>query len=460
MSLKPYDSNGDFSSFFTYFQLPTGKVPAKGKRGAYELDLTNVPVYQAEEFAPPEDSLKTRVNFYYTSSRVEPTKFWEAQLVEWNKSIEAFIGKPDRLRSQVQPLVGKEPMETVRNIYAKVQTYKNLSFEDESAENDKKNAADVVTKAEGYRMEITRAFVALVRAAGLEANVVRVSPRDRFFFSPNVPDADQMEGEIAAVFIAGVTHYFDPGTPTAPFGIVSWEKSNVPGFRIAKGATASMQTFAAQKPEDALTRRSADLRLNGDVLEGSVTATFTGQEALRRRLRTWGEDEAERTKDLEDEAKGWFPSGATVKLAQVTGAKSHDEPLVAKFDVTLPNVVSAAGSRTILPISVFASNAKNPFSATTRTHPIYFHYPRRVEDDVKVTLPDSLSLAEVPKPAKLDGGALQYANAIKQDGNAITYTRSMTVDTMLVDPPYYRAVRNFFSSMVAADQKPLVLVSK
>jgi hypothetical protein len=36
----------------------------------------------------------------------------------------------------------------------------------------------------------------------------------------------------------------------------------------------------------------------------------------------------------------------------------------------------------------------------------------------------------------------------------------MTVDTMLVDPPYYRAVRNFFSSMVAADQKPLVLVSK
>ena len=462
MSLKPFDSNGEYSSFFTYHNLPTGKVPepGKGREKVYELDLTNVPVYQNEEFAPPEDSLKTRVTFYYTSSRVDPAKFWAAQSAEWNKSIENWIGKPDRVRSHAQPLAGKEPMETLRNIYAKVQTFKNLSFEDEPTENDKKNPADVVTKAEGYRSEITRTFVALARGAGLEANIVRVAPRDRFFFSPTVPDAEQMDAEIAAVSIAGQTHYFDPGTPTAPFGVISWEKSNVPGVRIAKGAAANFETVAEQKPDDAVRRRSADLRLNGDVLEGSVTATFTGQEALRRRLRTWGDDEAERTKDLEDEAKEWFPAGATVKLAQVTGATSHNEPLVAKFDVTLPNFVSAAGSRTILPISVFASNAKNPFSSATRTYPIYFHYSRREEDEVKVTLPESLALAELPKPAKIDAGALVYANAVKQDGAAITFTRSVTVDTMLIEPQYYRSVRNFFSSMVAADQKPLVLVSK
>jgi hypothetical protein len=351
-------------------------------------------------------------------------------------------------------------METLRNIYAKVQTFKNLSFEDETDEDWKKNAAAVVTKGEGYRREITRAFVALTRAAGLEANIVRVSTRDRFFFSPNIPDAEQLDAEIAAVHVNGKTQYFDPGTPTAPFGIVSWERSNVPGLRIAKGAAANFESVAIQAPDDAVVSRSADLKLNGDVLEGTVVATFMGQEALRRRLRTWGEDEAERTKDLEDEAKRWFPEGATVKLAEVKGATTHAEPLVARFDVTLTNFVSAAGSRTILPISVFASSAKNPFSSATRTHPVYFHYARREEDTVKVTLPETLSLAEVPKPAELNAGALLYKNEVKQDGGAIHYKRSMMVDVMLIETQYYRSVRNFYASMVAADQKPLVLVAK
>lgn len=460
MSLTPYDTKGEYQSYFTYHNLPPGKTPELVSRKTYELELTDVPVYQAEDFAPPEDSLKTRVAFYYTDRRVDPTKFWVMQSAKWNKSIESYIGNPTRLRTHVQPLAGKEPMETLQNIYAKVQTFRNLSFEDETRADDKKDAADVVAKAEGYRSEINRAFVALARAAGLEANVVRVGPRDRFFFSPNVPDAGQMDGEIAAVTIGGQWQYFDPGTPTAPFGIVSWEKSSVPGIRIAKGQAGSIETVADLKPEDAVMRRSADLRLNGDVLEGSITATFTGQEALRRRLRTWGEEEAERTKDLEDEAKGWFPGGATVKLTQVTGATSYAEPLVVKYDVTLPNLVSAAGSRTVLPISVFTSSAKNPFSSATRTHPIYFRYLRREEDDVKVTLPESLSLAALPEPAKLNAGALQYANEVKQDGKAITFKRSMSVHTIFVEAKYYRPLRTFYSALVAADQKPLVLVSK
>jgi hypothetical protein len=460
MSLKPYDTRGEFQSFFTYHNLPEGKAPVLSPRKTYELELTNVPVYQEEDFAPPAESLKIRVNFYYTDSRIHPAQFWGAQAAAWNKSIENYLGKPNVLAVQAQPLAGKEPLETLRNIYGKVQTFRNLSFDDETGADLKKNAAAVVVQGAGYRNEINRAFVALARAAGLEANVVRVGSRDRFFFSSNVPDAEQLDGEIAVVKIAGQPHYFDPGTPTAPFGIVSWEKSSAPGILIGRKAASDITTVAEQKPEDAVTRRSADLRLNGDVLEGSVTATFLGQEALRRRLRTWGEEEAARTKDLEDEARGWFPDGATVKLTQVTGTASYAEPLVVKYDVTLPNLVSAAGSRTVLPISIFASNAKNPFSSATRTHPIYFRYLRQEEDEVKVTLPESLSLAAVPPPAKLDIGGLTYANEVKQDGGAVTFRRSMSVQTIFVEAQHYRPLRNFFSHMVAADQKPLVLVSK
>ena len=457
MSIRPHPTDGMYESSFTYHNLPPGRVPMRTRDKTYDFELTNVPACQPEELAPPEESLMSRVHFYYTLGQMDALEFWSKQAGGWNKSIESFIGKVDA--GVARPLLGKDPMETLHNIYAKVQSFKNRSFDDSSAD-EKKNASDVIAKAEGSRNEINRAFVALARAAGLEANVVRVAPRDRFFFSANVLDAEQMDGEIAVVTIDGQTHTFDPGTPTAPFGLVSWEKSNVPGVRIAKGAKPAFTTWANQKPEQAVMRRSADLRLNGDMLEGTITATFTGQEALVRRLRAWGGSDAERTKQLEDEAKEWFPSGSTVKLVQVTGATSHAEPLVAKFDVTLVNVVSAAGSRTALPISVFAASAKNPFSSATRTYPIYFKFSRRHEDDVKVTLPESLTLSAVPEPAMLDAGALQYRNEIRQNGNVIVFTRSMSVDTMLVDQQYYTPVRNFFSSMVAADQKPLLLTSQ
>ena len=44
---------------------------------------------------------------------------------------------------------------------------------------------------------------------------------------------------------------------------------------------------AVQGTDQAVMRRSADLKLEADILAGTVTATFIGQEALIRRLRTW-----------------------------------------------------------------------------------------------------------------------------------------------------------------------------
>lgn len=458
LTLKPYQ--GQYKGYFTYFNLPPGKTPVK-VHDRFDLELTNVPVHEEEKYAPPEGALKSRVTFYYTAGEVKAEEFWKAQTAQWSKTVEGFIGKPDAVRATVQALTGNTPMETLLKVYAKAQTFRNLSFEEEPTETAKRNAAEVVNKSEGYRDEINRAFVAMARAAGLEANVVRVAARDEDFFSPEIPDADQMSGEMAVVTMDGKPVYLDPGTPTAPFGIVSWEKSATAAYALGRrGEPSQFVTVERQAAEKAVLRRVADLRLNGELLEGTVAVTFSGQEALVRRLRSWSDDEAARTKTIEDEVKGWFPDGASVKLTQLTGAKSHAEPLVAKFDVTLHNLISSAGSRTLLPLSVFASSAKNPFAPATRRHAVYFAYPSREEDEVKLTLSPGAVPAAIPPPARISAGSVAYTNETKQDGNVLTYKRAMSVDTMLVEPKYYNTLRSFYSQVVAADQKPLVLVEK
>jgi hypothetical protein len=113
----------------------------------------------------------------------------------------------------------------------------------------------------------------------------------------------------------------------------------------------------------------------------------------------------------------------------------------------------------VLPPSVFETTARNPFAPTTRQHPVYFAYPFAEVDEVKLTVPESLVVATLPPPANLNAGAAVFTNEVKRDGNVITFKRSKKVNTMIVDVPYYAALRKFYSAMLTADQQPLVFTA-
>ncbi|HYH10197.1 MAG TPA: DUF3857 and transglutaminase domain-containing protein [Thermoanaerobaculia bacterium] len=468
-TMIPYDSQGQFGSFFTYMGLPPGVAPKKIGREKFELELTSMPALREEAYAPPEEQLRARVNFYYTDSTVKPEEFWKVQPGVFARQIEDFIGRSKSANELAKKLGAGQTDRAalLRAIYAHTQSLRNLSFEPEKTDQEvkrqdlgvAKNVEDVLRKGSGYSHEINRAFVAIARAAGFEADAARVASRERFFFSNKFPDADQMSAEAVVVTLDGKQVWLDPGTPLAPFGIVSWEKTNVASIRIAKGAKPTWVEVPAHEPPHALTRRKADLRLDGETLTGTVTVTFSGQEALVRRLRTITEDEAARKKSIDEEVKGWFPDGATLTLKSITGDHNTDEALVATYDVVLPNLVSQAGSRTIVPLSVFESQATNPFAPATRTHLIYFTYPNVEEDEVTLTLPESMTVATLPQPAKMDIGAAAYRAEAARNGNAITFKRASSLTTMYVDPKHYTSLRNYFNAVTAADQQPLVLTA-
>ncbi len=455
LTLRPYNTRGQYTSFFTYVGLPAGKIPEL-KGAAYNLEVENIAPFTEESYAPPEESLAARVNFYYTDPSSTPDHFWTVNQAEWTKSVEKFIGNDKSYAPYVQK--GADPMTTLKNVYAKAQSLKNLSYVSESSDEESANGAAVLAKGAGYSHEITRAFVGMARAAGLDAYVMKVAPRSEGFFSPQLLDASQVSEEIAAVAqnVGMPPKYFDPGTPGAPFGVVAWDKTNVPGMKMMKGATLIWTKIEDTRPDDAVLQRKADLHVNGEVVEGTVTATFNGQEALRWRSNTWSDDDETRTKAFEDEAKSWFANGATVKLEDLSGHKTHEGPLVAKYSVKVP--VAMAGSRLMVPLSFFAAAQKNPFAPATRTHPVYFHYPRRTEDEVTMTLPETLAPAALPPPATYDVGAMKYAGVATRDGRTITFKRSMTVDALLIEAKHYNALRNFYNAVVAADQRPLLLV--
>jgi hypothetical protein len=454
-----------FANFFTYRGLPPGKKPEWTDKH-YELVLENVPAFDEERFAPPETEIKPIVNFYYTAERLEIDEFWKRTGKELTSTIEDFIsGDPTPIHNAAAEAVAgaQSSDEKLRRLYAVTQKIRNLSYESDKTEaeerklRDNKSAQDVLRNGYGYPGEINRLFIALARSAGFEAYAVRVASRAESFFSQKVPVASQLDSEVTVVNVDGKEIVLDPGTPTAPYGVVSWHKGHVPGLKLVKKQDATWFETPQMTSADALISRNADLHVDGDALKGKVTVTYKGQEALVRRLSNYTDDEAATKKSLEEALKGRFPQGAVVTLTKVTGMKSTDAAVVAEYDVELPNTGSFAGSRALIPLSVFHAGDKNPFAPTTRRAPVYYQYPSMEEDDVTVQMPPGYAMETLPSPTDLNANVIVYTTRYINDAQTVHLNRKLRVETMLIPRDQYDKLRNVYSRITSTDQEQVVM---
>ncbi len=93
-SLKP---NPDFALRWNWPEgLPAGTQPPKEDHGTIRMDAQNIPAFLVEDFMPPENEMKFRVDFIYseeTSLEKDPAKFWKAESKKQNDKVENFVNK-------------------------------------------------------------------------------------------------------------------------------------------------------------------------------------------------------------------------------------------------------------------------------------------------------------------------------------------------------------------------------
>lgn len=422
--------------------LPQGLVPVK-LHGRYYFSLEKVAAYAAEPFAPPELEAKPRLQFFYTSGG----DYWMEVAHGYSKAVEEFIGNRSGIRKAAAQIVGNLQDEDakLRAIYARVQRLRNVDFKPEEKARDHHDAEDVLRAGYGTRAELNRLFVALARAAGFDARIALVPARDEVFFTRELPDATQLDAELAVV----KDRFFDPGTPHAPSGLLSWENTAVPALRLTPKASGSW--LVTPGPALGETSRVAELVLREGTLTGTATITYRGQDALVQRLA------AAEGEKFEDELKTLFGDGAAVKVTKVEGLEGSEEPLAVTFEVELPNLASQTTSRALVPLSVFTASARNQFAAEQRLYPIYFPYHQQVEDRVILRVPAGYTIESLPKAVTLDKGGIGYSAEWKAAGSAITFERRRTIKTIAVAPAEYKTLRNFFGDAANADAQPVVL---
>ncbi|HZU32060.1 MAG TPA: DUF3857 and transglutaminase domain-containing protein, partial [Candidatus Angelobacter sp.] len=448
-----------------------GKVPAPHNTGtAIELDVENEPAFKSEEYAPPVADLKPIIRFFYGGSEMSsPEAFWQEHGREWFDQSERFIGNRDSIRKAVSDTVGSEtdPQKKLRLLYLRAQQTRNLSFERRrSKQEDKKeeikaneNAQNVLERGYGTHNDITRLFVALARAAGFDAEIVRAPNRKEFFFKPNYPSTSQLASEIAVVKVNGNNElYLDPGTEFCPFGMVRWVHTSDKGLRLDKtgGTFVLIPPAAADKSQ---LHRVVNGALSADgSLSGKIVVEFKGNTALEHRLAALEEDDAGRRKALEDEVKEWLPEGATATLDSAEGWESSEEPLRVTYKIEAPSFASVAGKRLLVPATLFkTTRQKEAFQRTERKFSVYFPFAYQEMDNFILQIPEGYSSESVPTAQDVKLASTRFATARTFANNQFVSKRALIVNGIIFPLSQYPELKGFFDKLQAADEEQLVL---
>ena len=470
-SLKPYGGEG-WSVRWTWHLLPEGTTaPKEGPDHIVRLEVNDIPAFHTEDYMPPADELKSRVDFIYSDEFVDfkdQEKFWRNVGKKWNGQLENFVGKRKAMEQAVAQIVSpNDPPEVkLQKIYVRVQQLRNTSYEVEKTEQEQKrekqkdasNVEDLWKLGYGNRRDLTWLFLGLARAVGFEAYGVWVSERQNYFFNPGILDSGRLDENVVLVKLNGNDLYFNPGSAFTPYGLLPWEETGVQGLKLDKDGGSWVTTLM---PASSMSKinRTANLKLmvESGGLEGKLTVSYTGLEASRRRREERHEDETERKKFLEDEVREFVPTAIEVELTNKPDWSSSSGALVAEFDLKVPGWVSGAGRRALMPVGLFGATEKHLFDHAERVHPIYFDFLFQTVDDITVELPDGWKVTTMPDQHTDDGKVISFNTKSSFENNKLHFNRVLDVNTPLLDQKYYGALRKLFMSVRAGDEQQVVL---
>jgi hypothetical protein len=469
-TLKPYASSyNEFHLRWTWQSLPPGADPKQGPNSIVEMEAQNIPAFEAEDFMPPENELKARVDFVYDEEFPErdSDKYWKSVGKKRNGALEAFVGKHKGMEEAVSQIVAPSdaPEVKLRKIYARVQQIRNTSYEIRKTEQEEKrdkekpinNVEDVWTRGYGSGAQLTWLFLGLARAAGFEAYGCWVADRRQYFFDPKLMQSGKLDENVVLVKVNGKDMYFDPGGAFTPFGLLEWAETGVPGLRLDGDGGTWILTTLPEAAESQIHREAKLKLLDSGDLEGKLTVTYTGLESMYRRLRERHEDDTARKKSLEDSIKEQIPSAVEIELTNKPDWAGTETPLLAEFDLKIPAWASSAGKRTLLPVGFFTVHEKHTFEHTNRVFPIYFEYPYEKIDDVTVELPESWKTDSAPQEKTVDAKALFYNLKVENGAGAVRIVRKLDVDLVMLPAKYYPALRKFYEVIRSGDEQQILL---
>jgi Domain of Unknown Function with PDB structure (DUF3857) len=469
---KPYAGGMILDSGLAWraFRLPKEMQPQKQKDGTWAMDANNIQGLPEEEYMPPEEELRGRIEWIYLKDEPtkEPKEYWDKVAKRWAEEQDHFVGKRAAIKQAADQAVSPNDSTEIklRKLYARAVQTKNLNAAEEKTAKEQKrdktkdnqNSEDVLKRGYGTGNDINYFFVALAQAEGFDASVVWASPRNHALFHMNLENSSELDDQFVMVRTAEKDYFLDPSASQCPFDLLPWYETGIDVLRPTKQGAVFVKTPLIPGV-NSRTERIAKFTLGQDgMLSGSMTLRYTGERALARRENERNEDDTAKRKAMTEEVKQWLGTNTRIELTDLSGWDKPDDPIEAQFKITMPANLEAAGRRALFPLGVYNAGRPQMFEHAARQQQVYFHFPYSDSDDITIQMPLAWSIESVPTTQTISpGGGMQYQITAKQDAGVLHIQRQLTVGGVLYSVENYPALRKFFSLVKTDDEQQAVI---
>jgi hypothetical protein len=436
------------------------------KNNTYTLDITDVPPLPDEDWMPPLNTFKWRVEFFYTTYS-SANEYWDNTGKNWAKIVRNFTDPTKGLKKAVDGIIAPTDTDQQKaaKIYAAVQKLDNTVFSRVKSQAERHqeklknihNAEDVWNQQSGTDDEITLLYVALARAAGLKAWPMQVVDRSRAVFDHSYLSTRQFDDFLAIIVIDGKEVYLDPGQKMCPFGSLHWKHTLASGFRLSdKGAVIDSTPDSNYK--DSVVQKIADITISEDGgVNGTARVVLSGPEALYWRQLALQNDEDEVKKQFIESLRNSLPDGVQADIDHFVALDDSSTNLIGVIKLS-GNIGAASSKRLIFPAFFFESRAKHPFIAQNkRITSIDLHYAKIEQDDVTFHMPSGYTIESAPDSSEAtwpDHASLRIFITAKEDSFEVE--RILTPSFHLLNPVEYDYLHDFYLKLAASDQQQLV----
>ena len=462
------DAHGNaVNALIWYKVLPAGVDMKADAAGVFHLEVTDIPAAPDEEFMPPIDSLLYQVKFYYKSAR-DASDFWVSEAKRWSKEVDHFVESSKSIKEAVAGIIapGDSDLDKAKTLYKAVQALDNTDYSRKKSDAELKqlklkvarHAEDTWAQKSGSSQDIALLYLAMLRAAGLNANDMKVVDRSERVFALGYLNFDQLDDDIVVLNIAGKEIPLDPGEKMCPFQTVRWIHSGTAGI-VQGDHVRSLGMTPEQAYTDNKKTRNGDLTLDEHgAIKGQLTFVMVGQEAIDWRQAALRNDQDELKKQFDHSLESIVPEGVEAHIDHFLGLDDPEVNLVAIVNVH-GNLGAATSKRLLLPGFFFQTRGSHPFvNQEKRIEPVDMHYGDQVTDQIVYHLPANMSVEGAPQDTKISWqGHAVMATKTASAPSQITLARVFARGFSSAKPEDYQDLRGFYQKIAAADQAQLVL---
>ena len=459
------DRHGEFmTDIVSSATLPAGVMVKKEATGRYTVDATDVPAFPNDPFAAQAAGQAYEVSFFYTPSSDE-RDFWQRQMSFWMKLVNGYTASTPALQHVLEEIVAPTdaPADKAKKIFTYVQRFENTDFNSNGMPNidsdwvPRGRAERLLETKKGSSNQLAFLYLALSRAAGLNARPVRIASRSHRIFSASYLGVDQLDSVVIGLNLDGKESFVDPGTKMAPYGMLHWAHAGAGGVTMA-GNKVEIVVTPLEKNSDNLTLHVGTLNVSAQgALSGQLKVAFTGQKALELRQLGLlsGQDAVKAAVDTM--LANTAPASVSAKVDHVAYLEDPNRQLLAVVNVS-SSLPPEAGGKIELPRAFFANGETNPFPQTSRTTPVDVRYPAQEQEQITYSLAPGLSLKEKPQDdvAKYEPNAVYELKATANGGTVVS-TRVLVRGFTLLDAKDYSGLSDFYQKVTKYDQQRIVV---